>query len=121
MAYSDYVIAMTSVCDTEKAFDMLSDALISIDSELSKGADTERVPLKKSLHRQKFQRLRVVQIQQETIPFQNSEFRTSAEYIWAYPPGIPLTVPGEIISKELINYIEYLSACKVEIMSTKAV
>ena len=46
MAYSDYVIAMTSVCDTEKAFDMLSDALISIDSELSKGADTERVPLK---------------------------------------------------------------------------
>lgn len=46
MAYSDYVIAMTSVCDTEKAFDMLSDALVSIDSELSKGADTERVPLK---------------------------------------------------------------------------
>lgn len=63
MAYSDYVIAMTSVCDTEKAFDMLSDALISIDSELSKGADTERVPLKISTQA-KFQRLRVVQIQQ---------------------------------------------------------
>ena len=119
MAYSDYVIAMTSVCDTEKAFDMLSDALISIDSELSKGADTERVPLKNLYTGKNFNAYELYKFNKETIPFQNSEFRTSAEYIWAYPPGIPLTVPGEIISKELINYIEYLSACKVEIMSTK--
>lgn len=119
MAYSDYVIAMTSVCDTEKAFDMLSDALISIDSELSKGADTERVPLKNLYTGKNFNACELYKFNKETIPFQNSEFRTSAEYIWAYPPGIPLIVPGEIISKELINYIEYLSACKVEIMSTK--
>ena len=119
MAYSDYVIAMTSVCDTEKAFDMLSDALISIDSELSKGADTERVPLKNLYTGKNFNACELYKFNKETIPFQNSEFRTSAEYIWAYPPGIPLIIPGEIISKELINYIEYLSACKVEIMSTK--
>ena len=119
MAYSDYVIAMTSVCDTEKAFDMLSDALISIDSELLKGADTERVPLKNLYTGKNFNACELYKFNKETIPFQNSEFRTSAEYIWAYPPGIPLIVPGEIISKELINYIEYLSACKVEIMSTK--
>lgn len=119
MAYSDYVIAMTSVCDTEKGFNMLSDALISIDSELSKGADTERVPLKNLYTGKNFNACELYKFNKETIPFQNSEFRTSAEYIWAYPPGIPLIVPGEIISKELINYIEYLSACKVEIMSTK--
>lgn len=119
MAYSDYVIAMTSVCDTEKAFDMLADALISIDSELSKGADTERVPLKNLYTGKNFNACELYKFNKETISFQNSEFRTSAEYIWAYPPGIPLIVPGEIISKELINYIEYLSACKVEIMSTK--
>lgn len=119
MAYSDYVIAMTSVCDTEKAFDMLSDALISIDSELSKGADTERVPLKNLYTGKNFNACELYKFNKETISFQNSKFRTSAEYIWAYPPGIPLIVPGEIISKELINYIEYLSACKVEIMSTK--
>ena len=119
MAYSDYVIAMTSVCDTEKVFDMLSDALISIDSELSKGADTERVPLKNLYTGKNFNACELYKFNKETILFQNSEFRTSAEYIWAYPPGIPLIVPGEIISKELINYIEYLSACKVEIMSTK--
>lgn len=120
MAYSDYVIAMTSVCDTKKAFDMLSDALISIDSELSKGADTERVPLKNLYTGKNFNACELYKFNKETILFQNSEFRTSAEYIWAYPPGIPLIVPGEIISKELINYIEYLSACKVEIMSTKS-
>ena len=119
MAYSDYVIAMTSVCDTKKGFDMLSDALISIDSELSEEVDTERISLKNLYTGKNFKSCELYKFFKETIPFQNSEFRTSAEYIWAYPPGIPLIVPGEIISKELINYIEYLSACKVEIMSTK--
>ncbi len=119
MAYSDYVIAMTSVCDTKKGFDALSDALISIDSELSEEVDTERTPLKNLYTGKNFKSCELYKFFKETISFQNSEFRTSAEYVWAYPPGIPLIVPGEIISKELINYIEYLSACKVEIMSTK--
>ena len=70
MAYSDYVIAMTSVCDTEKAFDMLSDALISIDSELSKGADTERVPLKNLYTGKNFNACELYKFNKETIPFQ---------------------------------------------------
>lgn len=119
MAYSDYVIAMTSVCDTKDGLEKLSDALISIDSKLSEEADTEHISLKNLYTGKNFKSCELYKFHKETIPFENSEFRTSAEYIWAYPPGIPLIVPGEIISKELINYIEYLSACKVEIMSTK--
>lgn len=119
MAYSDYVIAMTSVCDTEKGFDMMSNALISIDSKLSDEVDAEHISLKNLYTGKNFKSCELYNFQKETVLFEKSEFRTSAEYVWAYPPGIPLIVPGEIISKELINYIEYLSACKVEIMSTK--
>lgn len=119
MAYSDYVIAMTSVCDTKDGLEKLSDALISIDSKLSEEADTEHISLKNLYTGKNFKSYELYKFHKETIPFESSEFKTSAEYIWAYPPGIPLIVPGEIISKELINYIEYLSACKVEIMSTK--
>ena len=119
MSYSDYIIAMTSVCDTEKGFDMLSNALISIDSKLSDEFDAEHISLKNLYTGKNFKSCELYNFQKETVPFEKSEFRTSAEYVWAYPPGIPLIVPGEIISKELINYIEYLSACKVEIMSTK--
>ena len=69
MAYSDYVIAMTSVCDTEKAFDMLSGALISIDSELSKGVDTERVPLKNLYTGKNFNACELYKFNKETISF----------------------------------------------------
>ena len=114
MAYSDYVIAMTSVCDTEKAFDMLSDALISIDSELSKGADTEHVPLKNLYTGKNFNACELYKFNKETIPFQNSEFRTSSRvYTGHIHPEFPSSYPVKLISKELINYIEYLSACKV--------
>jgi len=32
----------------------------------------------------------------------------SAEFIMAYPPGIPIITPGEMISKEIIEYIQFL-------------
>ncbi|MCL6459725.1 MAG: aminotransferase class I/II-fold pyridoxal phosphate-dependent enzyme [Gorillibacterium sp.] len=41
----------------------------------------------------------------ETIPFKESAGRIIAEFIYVYPPGIPILLPGEIISQENINYI----------------
>lgn len=32
----------------------------------------------------------------------------SAEYIYLYPPGIPLAVPGEVLTEELIRNIRIL-------------
>jgi arginine/lysine/ornithine decarboxylase len=34
----------------------------------------------------------------------------SAEFIMAYPPGIPIVTPGEMINQEIIDYIEFLKA-----------
>ena len=44
MAYGDYLVAMTSICDTEKGFERLKYALFSVDSEL----EDEAVKKKKS-------------------------------------------------------------------------
>ena len=44
----------------------------------------------------------------EKVSFQKAQGRASLEYIWAYPPGIPLIVPGEVISDKLINQINIL-------------
>ncbi|HEY0828354.1 MAG TPA: aminotransferase class I/II-fold pyridoxal phosphate-dependent enzyme [Bacilli bacterium] len=41
----------------------------------------------------------------ETIPFKKSAGRIIAEFIYVYPPGIPILLPGEVISQENINYI----------------
>ncbi|GIP32861.1 aminotransferase class I/II-fold pyridoxal phosphate-dependent enzyme [Paenibacillus sp. J2TS4] len=41
----------------------------------------------------------------ETIPFKDSAGRIIAEFIYVYPPGIPILLPGEVISQENIDYI----------------
>jgi len=41
----------------------------------------------------------------EAVPFEESEGRIIAEFIMVYPPGIPILLPGEVISRENIEYI----------------
>lgn len=41
----------------------------------------------------------------EVIPFKESAGRIIAEFIYVYPPGIPILLPGEVISQKNIEYI----------------
>lgn len=41
----------------------------------------------------------------ELIPFRESADRIIAEFIYVYPPGIPILLPGEVISQDNIDYI----------------
>lgn len=41
----------------------------------------------------------------EVIPFEESEGRIIAEFVMVYPPGIPIFIPGEIITHENLHYI----------------
>ncbi|WP_342430453.1 aminotransferase class I/II-fold pyridoxal phosphate-dependent enzyme [Neobacillus sp. FSL H8-0543] len=41
----------------------------------------------------------------EVISFDESEGRIIAEFIMVYPPGIPIFIPGEIITKENLHYV----------------
>lgn len=42
----------------------------------------------------------------ELVPFDESEGRIIAEFIMVYPPGIPIFIPGEIVTKENLLYIK---------------
>jgi arginine decarboxylase len=41
----------------------------------------------------------------EIVPFRESAGRIMAEFIYVYPPGIPILLPGEVISQDNIDYI----------------
>ncbi|MCG7407653.1 aminotransferase class I/II-fold pyridoxal phosphate-dependent enzyme [Paenibacillus sp. ACRRX] len=41
----------------------------------------------------------------EIVPFKESAGRIIAEFIYVYPPGIPILLPGEVISQQNIDYI----------------
>lgn len=45
--------------------------------------------------------------EKEMIPILDSVGRVSAEFVMAYPPGIPILAPGEKITDEVIRYISY--------------
>ncbi|MBD1380909.1 aminotransferase class I/II-fold pyridoxal phosphate-dependent enzyme [Metabacillus arenae] len=42
----------------------------------------------------------------EVVPFDQSAGRIIAEFIMVYPPGIPIFIPGEIITEENLSYIK---------------
>ncbi|KKK39723.1 arginine decarboxylase [Mesobacillus campisalis] len=42
----------------------------------------------------------------EVIPFAESSGRIIAEFVMVYPPGIPIFIPGEIITDENLQYIK---------------
>jgi arginine decarboxylase len=43
---------------------------------------------------------------QETVPINDAIDRISTELVCPYPPGIPVLIPGEIITAQSINYLQ---------------
>ncbi|PKM48142.1 MAG: arginine decarboxylase, partial [Firmicutes bacterium HGW-Firmicutes-6] len=44
----------------------------------------------------------------EALPLEKSGGRICSEFVMAYPPGIPILAPGERITAEILDSIEYL-------------
>lgn len=111
MAYGDHALAMTSVCDTTEAMAALADALVAIDSTLntSDGAHTPNdLTLIFSLPEKQCEIWQALESEKTDCPIEDLVGQTAAEFVWAYPPGIPLLVPGERISTVFIRQVHTL-------------
>lgn len=42
-----------------------------------------------------------------SLPIKDSVDRICSEFVMCYPPGIPILAPGEMITSEIIHYIQY--------------
>lgn len=45
--------------------------------------------------------------QKVSLPIAKSEGHVCGEFVMCYPPGIPILAPGELITKDVVNYIMY--------------
>ena len=45
--------------------------------------------------------------EKESLPIRETAGRVCSEFVMRYPPGIPILAPGERITKEILDYIEY--------------
>ena len=101
MAATDYVLAMTSVMDTTEGIERLLGALEELDRERKpEEAEKEQeephraviaLSISESLAREQENQLLI-----------HSAGKISGEYVYVYPPGIPVIAPGEMITKEII-------------------
>ena len=106
MAAGTYVIAILSMMDTEEGINRLISALREIDKVLcdKQGENLpvpypDRAPLKAAELWQAYQAV------SEEIDFIQSKDKIAAEFVNFYPPGIPILVPGEVISSDIIDLI----------------
>lgn len=130
MAAPEYALAMTSIADTPEGMERLAGVLMNIDGKLAKFvkieeenkretqdpagflSDTER-------NRQIFLPCEAVQMEKEYISWERCAGRTALEYAYVYPPGIPLTVPGEEISGAAAGQIIAYKNAGFQIEGTK--
>ena len=110
MASREYVLAMTSVCDTEEGFRRLKEALFQIDESLERkeidNTSMELPRLQRVYTSAEAENLSEEKSNVETLLPKECQERISLEYAYVYPPGIPLIVPGERISKKAVELLQ---------------
>lgn len=52
------------------------------------------------------------------VPFNQAHAKICGEIVTTYPPGIPILCPGEVISKEIIEFCLFLKAQQADIYAT---
>lgn len=114
MAGKDYVIFITTECDDFKNYSLLISALKKIDSSLSTTDYKTSTPL--SMPTKNCNPFELTNAKAVFVDL--AAGKVCGEYIWAYPPGIPIIIPGEIISEEIIDYINSSIKLGVNIQST---
>lgn len=120
MAHTDYVILITSISDTDYGFELLYNALMKIDKSIVFKA-TDNLPefAFNKLPHKVFEPTQKNQFKGIFLQLKDAIGKVCLEYIWTYPPGIPLLVPGEQITEDLINKIYFLTENGIEVYSTK--
>ena len=43
----------------------------------------------------------------KSVPIEQSEGMVCSEFVMCYPPGIPILAPGERITKDILQYIQF--------------
>lgn len=109
MEAPDYVLALTSICDTEEGFDRLFEALKEIDAEWKWVTTKEQHKIPSGIRpEQLLLPGETFNMRTERILLKDSGSRIAAAFVSMYPPGSPLVVPGERIEEGLIRYILWL-------------
>lgn len=128
MAAGDTVTALTSLMDTREGFRRLADALQKLDTCLSE----KKFPEKKDsgtetwgIYRLSEENEMCMSMQEamdapaERILLENAADRISTDFIYLYPPGIPLLTPGEKFSEDMVSALRECIRSGLEVIGAE--
>lgn len=116
LSQPSYVLAMTSILDTTEGFSRLANALSAIDQTVQPSGANTLVCLP-AIPTTICSITQALEQPHEIVSFSDAVHRIAADYIWAYPPGIPLIVPGEEFTTDLLSYIQELQKNGISVWS----
>ena len=113
METSGYVLALTSIADTKEGFQRLTSALMEIDRQCvadgkyrdyAEAADTADEDAEMA-NETAMTIWKADQYRKKSVLLEDSAGSVSGEFVYQYPPVIPLIAPGEIISNKAVELI----------------
>ncbi len=98
----NYVLLMATIGDTDEGLELLKKAIAEIDAglEYSPAKPITKPPI------QKGQIVLSIDDEGELCDINKSVGRVANEFIYAYPPDIPIISPNETITDEVIEYVK---------------
>ncbi|MFT3984684.1 MAG: aminotransferase class V-fold PLP-dependent enzyme [Lachnospiraceae bacterium] len=105
MAAGSYCLMIMTIMDTEEGFTRLSSALFQIDRELHLKEQKEAPPIPFFRNQVFMEAYKAVNQPKKAVCLADSIGETAAKFVFLYPPGIPLIVPGEEITEIFINHL----------------
>ena len=97
-------LLICTIANENSDFLELQKALLDISNKNSKNT-LEKIDFKMNIPQKKINPRQAYYSKTKTVLIEDSIGKVSGEYIIPYPPGISLISPGEIITKEVIDYI----------------
>lgn len=100
------ILCIVTLGDTKETVDALLDALREIARRHSHRSGKQVIQVQlPEMPKLAMSPRQAFYSESEVVPFDEAVGRTFAELVMVYPPGIPILLPGEIVTKENIDYI----------------
>ncbi len=100
------ILCLITPGDTEETVELLISALRQLSEQHSGRREADNITVKiPEIPHLSLSPRDAFYADTEIVPLKEAAGRIIAEFIFVYPPGIPILLPGEVISQENIDYI----------------
>ena len=126
MCCEDHIVAITSLGDQEEGLERLTEALLEIDRGLSdkvKNVELEssmewsgKVTTRPEVEMTIFEG---IVAEKESVKIEESVGQVAGEFVFVYPPGIPIIAPGEMLLPSLVHTVQQYQEMGLSVQGLK--